>query len=123
MRGGKPLTYQDLKQKALEAVRTCQTIDNIVKWRDHIPQNPFQGNRPNRPFYYGNKRYDDQRGPSRPPPRQWNSSNAPQQMNDTSIPMDLNRNMMPPQGNQGGGYRPYQEYQGRVAAFREPESP
>src|SRR5713226_7569716 len=33
MRGGTPLTYQDLKQKAVEAVRTRQTIDNIVRWR------------------------------------------------------------------------------------------
>src|SRR5258708_23393379 len=37
--------------------------------------------------------------------------------------MDLNRNRMPRRGYQGGGYRPYQEYQGRVAAFREPEGP
>jgi len=95
MRGGTPLTYQDLKQKAVEAVRARQTIDNIVRWRDHVPQNPFPNNRQNRPFYYGNKRYDDQRGQGRPPPRQWNSSNAPQQMNNAPVPMDLDRNRMP----------------------------
>ncbi len=91
MRGGAPPTYQDLKQKAVEAVCARQTIDNIVRWRDHVPQNPFPSNRQNRPFYYGNKRYDDQRGQGRPPPRQWNSSNAPQQMNNAPMPMDLDR--------------------------------
>src|SRR5258708_15903887 len=91
MRGGAPPTYQDLKQKAVEAVRARQTIDNIVQWRDHIPQNPFQSTRQNRPFYYGNKRYDDQRGQGHPPPRQWNSSNAPQHMNNAPIPIDLYR--------------------------------
>jgi len=42
MRGGVPPTYQDLKQRAVEAVQSKQTIDNIVRWRDHLPQNPFQ---------------------------------------------------------------------------------
>src|SRR5258708_27775033 len=55
MRGGTPLTYQDLKQKAVEAVRARQMIDNIVRWRDHVLQNPFPSNRQNRPFHYGNK--------------------------------------------------------------------
>ncbi len=54
-----------------------------------MPQNPFQNARQNRPFYYGNKRYDDQRGQGHPPQRQWNSSNAPRQMNDAPVPMDL----------------------------------
>src|SRR5258708_4355296 len=36
MRGGAPPTYQDLKQKAVEAVRARQMIDNIVRWRDHV---------------------------------------------------------------------------------------
>ncbi len=44
MRGGTPPTYQDLKRKAVEAVRARQTIDNIVRWRDHVPQNPFPNN-------------------------------------------------------------------------------
>ena len=34
MRGGAPQTYQDLKQQAVEAVQSRQTIDNIVRWRD-----------------------------------------------------------------------------------------
>src|SRR5258708_17551537 len=89
MRGGTPLTYQDLKQKAVEAVRTHQMIDNIVRWRDHVLQNTFPGNRQSRPFYYGNNRYDDQRGQGCPPPRQWNSLNAPRQMNNAPILMDL----------------------------------
>ncbi len=54
MRGGAPLTYQDLKQRAIDTVQACQTIDNIVRWRDHVPQNPFQNTRQNRPFYFGN---------------------------------------------------------------------
>src|SRR5258708_23110839 len=48
LRGGTPLTYQDLKQKAVEAVRARQTIDNIVRWRDNVAQNPFLSNRQNR---------------------------------------------------------------------------
>src|SRR5260370_1223891 len=51
MRGGMPLTYQDLKPKAVEVVHAHQTIDNIVRWRDPLPQNPFSNNRQNRPFY------------------------------------------------------------------------
>src|SRR5258708_23070829 len=91
IRGGAPPTYQDLKTKAVEAVRARQMIDNIVRWRDHVPQNPFLSNRQNHLFYYGNNRYDDQRGQGRPLPRQWNSSNAPQQMNNAPVPMDLDR--------------------------------
>ena len=123
MRGGAPPTYQDLKQKAVEAVRARQTIDNIVRWRDHVPQNPFPSNRQNHPFYYGNKRYDDQRGQGRPPPRQWNSLNAPQQMNNAPMPMDLDRTRAARQGYRGRGYQAYQGYQGRVAAFRERGGP
>ena len=123
MRGGAPPTYQDLKQRAVEAVRARQTIDNIIRWRDHVPQNPFQNNRPNHPFYYGNKRYDDSRGQGRPPPRQWNSSNAPQQMNNAPVPMDLDRTRAARQGYRGRGYQAYQGYQGRVAAFGERGGP
>src|SRR5258708_3815461 len=116
MRGGTPLTYQDLKQKAIEAVRACQMIDNIVQWRDHVLQNPFSGNRQNRPFYYRNNRYDDQRGQNHPPPRQWNSSNAPRQMNNAPVPMDLDRTRA---ARQGYCRRGYQRYQGHVAALEE----
>ncbi len=123
MRGGAPPTYQDLKQRAVDAVRARQTIDNIVRWRDHVPQNPFQNNRQNRPFYYGNKRYDDSKGQGRPPPRQWNSSNAPQQMNNAPVPMDLDRTRAARQGYRGRGYQAYQGYQGRVAAFGERGGP
>ena len=123
MRGGAPPTYQDLKQKAVEAVRARQTIDNIVKWRDHVPQNPFPNYRQNRPFYSGNKRYDDQRGQGRPPQRQWNSSNAPQQMNNAPVPMDLDRTRATRQGYRGRGYQAYQGYQSRVAAFGERGGP
>jgi len=52
MRGGVPPTYQDLKQQAVEAVRSKQTIDNIIWWRDHVPQNLFQNSNQPRPFYY-----------------------------------------------------------------------
>src|SRR5258708_13708329 len=73
MRGGAPSTYQDLRQKAVEAVRARQTIDNILRWRDHVPQNPFPKNRQTRPFYYRNNQYDDQRRQDRPPPTHLNS--------------------------------------------------
>src|SRR5258707_13801378 len=112
MRGGTPPTYQDLKQRAVEAVQACQTIDNIVQWRDHVPQNPFQNTRQNHPFYYGSNQYNDQRGQSRPPQRQWNSSNAPRQMNNAPVPMDLNQTQAAHQGYQGRGYQGYQGYQG-----------
>src|SRR5216684_8970168 len=108
MRGGAPPTYQDLKQQAVEAVRACQTIDNIVRWRDHIPQNPFQNTRQNCLFYFGNNWYDDQRGQNCPQQRQWNSSNAPRQMNNAPIPMDLDRTRPARQGNWGEGYKGYQ---------------
>src|SRR5258708_19652196 len=119
MRGGTPLTYQDLKQKAVEAVRAHQTIDNIIRWRDHVPQNPFPSSRQNRPFYYGNKRYDDQRGQGRPPPRQWNSSNAPQQMNNAPVPMDLDQPRAARQGYRGKAYQTSQLYHRSVPPFRE----
>ncbi len=89
MRGGAPPTYQDLKQQAVEAVQSKQTIDNIVQWRDCIPHNPFQSNNQSRPFYFGSNQYDDQRRQNYPQQQQWTSSNAPRQMNNVPIPMDL----------------------------------
>ncbi len=123
MRGGAPPTYQDLKQRAVEVVRACQTIDNIVQWRDHVPQNLFPNNRQNRPFYYGNKRYNDQWGQNSPPQRQWNSSNAPGRMNNTPVPMDLDRTQATRQGYRGRGYQRNQNYRGNVAALEEPGGP
>ncbi len=120
MRGTAPATYQDLKQRAVDAVRARQTIDNIVRWRDHMPQNPFQNARQNCPFYYENNRYDDQRGQNRPLQRQWNSSNAPRNMNNTSVPMDLDRTWAAQQGYHRRGY---QRYQGCVAALGERGGP
>src|SRR5258708_18500181 len=75
MRGGAPETYQDLKRRAVEAVWSRQTIDNIVRWRDCIPSNPFPNNNRPCPFYYGSNRYDDKRGQNSPQQRQWTSSN------------------------------------------------
>src|SRR5229473_5476857 len=86
MRGGAPPTYQDLKQQAVEAVQSKQTIDNIVQWRDCIPHNPFQSNNQSRPFYFGSNQYDDQRRQNYPQQQQWTSSNAPRQMNNVPIP-------------------------------------
>ena len=91
MRGGAPETYQDLKQRAVDAVRSRQMIDNIVQWRDRIPSSPFPNNNRPRPFYYGPNRYDNRRGQNNPQQRQWTSSNAPRQMNNTPVPMDLDR--------------------------------
>ena len=89
MRGGAPPTYQDLKQRVVEAVRSKQTINNIIQWRDRLPQNPFPNSNQPCPFYFGSNQYDDQRGQNYPQQRQWTSSNAPCQMNNTPVPMDL----------------------------------
>ncbi len=116
MRGGVPPTYQDLKQWAVEAVQSKQMIDNIVRWREHLPQNPFQNANWPCPFYFGPNCYDDQRGQGHPQQRQWNSSNAPWQMNNAPVPMDINR----AQANCPRGNRGYQGYQGCVATLNEP---
>ncbi len=91
MRGGAPETYQELKRRAVEAVQLRQTIDNIVRWRDHIPQNPFPNNNCSQPFYSGNNRYDNRQGQNYSQPRGWTSSNAPRAFNNTPVPMDLDR--------------------------------
>ncbi len=116
MRGGAPLTYQDLKQRAVEAVWSRQTIDNIIQWRDHILQNPFQNAGCPCPFYAGPNRYDNYRGQNCPQQQQWNLSNTPQCMNNTLVPMDLNRTRTNhPQRGRG-----YQGYQGCIAALNKP---
>ena len=120
MRGGAPATYQDLKQKVVEAVRSRQTIDNIIRWRDRVPSNTFQSNNRPRPFYYGPNRYDKRREQSHPQQRPWTSSNAPHQFNNTPVPMDLDQTRV----NQfrGRGQR-YPNYQGRVAVLNERGGP
>ncbi len=117
MRGGAPQTYQDLKQQAVEAVQSRQTIDNIVRWRDWVPQNPFQNSNCTCPFYSGNNWYDNQHGQSYPQQQQWTSSNAPHSLNNIPVPMDLDRTCT---NRQRGGYW---GYQGRVAALEERGSP
>ncbi len=118
MRGGTPAMYQDLKRKVVEAVHSRQTIDNIVRWRDCVPSNPFP-NKP-RPFYYGPNRYDERREQNCPQQKPWTSSNAPRQYNNTPIPMDLDQTRT----NQyrGRGQR-YPSYQGRVAALNKRGGP
>ena len=115
-----PVTYQDLKNKAVEAVQSRQTINNIVWWRDRIPSNIFQSN--NRPhlFYYGPNRYNERRDSNRPPQKPWTSSNAPRQFNNTPVPMDLDRTRANQFQGRGQGY---QGYQGRVAALGERGGP
>ncbi len=116
MRGGALATYQDLKQWAVDAVQSRQTIDNIVQWRDRLLSNPFPNSNWPRPFYYGSNQYDNRKGQNYPQQRQWTLSNAPRQMNNTPVPMDLDRTRV--NWFQGRG-RGYQGYQGRVTALEE----
>src|SRR5258708_12984595 len=89
MKGGAPPMYQDLKQRAVDAVRSRQTIDNIVRWRDHVPHNPFSNNSQPCPFYSGSNHYDNQRRQNYPQQQQWTLSNAPRQFNNTPDTKDL----------------------------------
>jgi len=77
MKGEAPPTYQDLKQRAVDAVQSRQTINNIIRWRDCVPHNPFPNNTQPRPFYFGPNWYDNQRRQNYPQQRQWTLSNAP----------------------------------------------
>jgi hypothetical protein len=113
---GAPPTYQDLKQRTVDAVRAHQTIDNILKWRSAMTSAPSAPFHPNnyrgRPFYWGNQCYNNRQGGGQP--RQpWNSSTTPKNMNNTPVPMDVNR---------ARTYRG-QGFQGRVAALNEPGGP
>ncbi len=97
-------------------VQSKQTINNIVQWRDHILQNPFQNTGCPHPFYAGPNRYNNYRSQNCPQQQQWNSSNAPQCMNNAPVPMDLNRTRTNhPQRGRG-----YQGYQGCVVALNKP---
>jgi hypothetical protein len=47
IKAGAPPTYQDLKQRTVDAVWAYQTIDNILKWRNttiSAPSTPFHPN-------------------------------------------------------------------------------
>jgi hypothetical protein len=113
---GAPPTYQDLKQRMVDAVRAHQTIDNILKWRNAMaptPLNPFHpNNQRGRPFYWGNQQYSDRQGRDQPQ-QQWNSFTAPRNMNNTPVPMDVDR----ARAYRGRGF------QGRVTTLNEPGGP
>jgi hypothetical protein len=87
-------TYQDLKQRTVDAVWAHQTIDNILKWRNTMtsaPSAPFcPNNYRGQPFYWGNQCYDNRQGGGQAQ-QPWNSSTAPKNMNNTPVPMDIDR--------------------------------
>jgi hypothetical protein len=47
IKAGAPPTYQDLKQRTVNAVRAHQTIDNILKWRNTTTSAPLAPFHPN----------------------------------------------------------------------------
>ena len=103
-----PCDYRSLWQKAVDATKARQAIDDILKHRGlgrNIPRMPFrppqqqQQQQQNRPFQ-GNWRNN-----------QFNSSNVPRRFNNTPVPMDVNRGRM--NRGRGGPFR------GRVIADRQ----
>ena len=83
-----PHDYQSLQQKAIDAIKARQAVDDILKHRGlgrTIPRIPFrpqqqqQQQQQNRSFQ-GNWRNN-----------QFNLSNAPQRFNNVPVPMDVDR--------------------------------
>jgi hypothetical protein len=104
-----PQTYNETKQKAIDAVTAYQALQNLLSGRgDYRPpqQRNFNnfGNRPtqNRPF--GNPNNNWRR------PQQYNSTTAPRSMNNLPVPMDLDRTRAPPNRNNNG-----RQYQANLA--------
>jgi hypothetical protein len=74
-----PTDYQDLKDKAVLAVKAKQLIQAMR----NTSQSPFQ-----RPMQQSFTPW--------PPPQRYNSSNAPRAFNNIPVPMDLSRGCFPP---------------------------
>jgi len=102
-----PLTYADIKQRAIDSTRSRMLIDDILgkrgpgqgRGRGQAPRfGSFgRGQQPYRPFF------QQQRQPQGPPPQQqYNSTNAPRWMNNTPVPMDLSRTKAPTWRGRGG---------------------
>jgi hypothetical protein len=73
--------YQDLKDKAVMAVKAKQ----LIRAMRNSGQSPFQ-------------RPPQQSFTLRPSPQQYNSSTAPRTFNNIQVPMDLSRGHFPPNG-------------------------
>ena len=106
-----PHNYRTLQQKAVDATKARQAVDDILKHRGlgrNVPRIPFwppqqQQQQQNRPFQ-GNWRNN-----------QFNLSNAPRRFNNTPVPMDVDRGRM----NRGRGGL----FRGRVVADRQGRNP
>ena len=92
--------YRTLRQKAIDAIKARQAVDDILKHRRlgrNVPRIPFrplqqqQQQQQNRPFQ-GNWRNN-----------QFNSSNAPRRFNNMPVPMDVDRGRM--NRGRGGPFR------------------
>ena len=110
-----PHDYRSLRQKAIDATKARQAVDDILKHRGlgrNVPRIPFrppqqqqqqQQQQQNRSFQ-GNWRNN-----------QFNSSNAPRRLNNMPVPMDVDRGRM--NRGRGGPFR------GRVVTDRQGRNP
>jgi hypothetical protein len=95
------MTYQEIKQKAIECTRSRVLLNNIL-WTCNPRGRGFQGgmfqgfqqeNPPRQPFFSWPARQSNME--QQPPQRQYNSSNTPPWMNNQPVPMDMGRNRAP----------------------------
>ena len=85
------ITYEDIKQRAIQSTRSQQLIDCILGQRNKPSTTmnifwPPQGQGQGYPFFWR-----DRQGQGNPQCPQFNSSNAPWSMNDSAVPMDIGR--------------------------------
>ena len=102
-----PLTYMDIKQRAIDSTHSRMLIDDILgkrgsgqgRGRGQAPRfGSFgRGQQPYRPFFQQQRQ---SQGP--PQQQQYNSTNAPRWMNNTPVPMDLSRTRAPTWQGRGG---------------------
>ena len=87
MKDPPPENYNQMRDKAIAATKSKQTIRNLFgQFR--------QNTRPQ--FNYGNQGQNQQRRPFYNQPNQYNSSNAPSSWNNRPVPMDLSRTRLNP---------------------------
>ena len=108
-----PHDYRTLRQKAVDATKARQAVDDILKHRGlgrNVPRVPFrppqqqQQQQQQNCSFQGNWRNN-----------QFNSSNAPRRFNNTPVPMDVDRSRM--NRGRGGPFR------GRVVTDRQGRNP
>jgi hypothetical protein len=128
-----PQNYVELKQKAVNVIRSKVLVNDILRGRNTGQNNPFRSNQPsrgNQPFRFGQNQpnrgfqaprpqqsFQQQRGQGFRPnsgaqrpnfgrPQQggaYNSTNAPHWMANIPVPMDLDNARTPPNRGRGGG--------------------